>query len=92
MTLLDVITKLSRQDDELTIYAKSPWSINSDAILDYEPEEGGLPDSAIDLNMEYFIGVYTALDFIDGWRSNKGALPSEDKFCERLIKYVINDA
>lgn len=92
MTLLDVITRLSRLDDELTIYAKLPWSITSDVILDYEPEEGRLPSSAVDLNMEYFIDVYTALDFIDGWLSNKGALPSEDKVCERLIEYVINDA
>ena len=58
MILIEVINNLeSVEDDELTIYAEEPWCNRSKAILAYEPEEGGLPNAAIEENLTYFLEI-----------------------------------
>lgn len=92
MTLNDVIKQLDSLDDENTIYVKKPWSPDSEAIVATEPDEGGVPDEAAKINAEYFLEIFLANEFLEGWLSNLDQEPSVKDQCLRLIKYAENDA
>lgn len=99
MTLNDVISQLDSLDDENTIYVKKPWSPDAEAIVPTEPDEGGVPEEAAKINAEYFLEIFLANEFLEGWLSNLDQKPSvldqkpsvKDQ-CLRLIKYAENDA
>lgn len=95
MKILDIVADLAAQDGELTIYAKEPWSCESEAELAREPDAGGLPPEAAAIGATYFIEVFIANEFLKGWRGwrasqNQSATAKEQS--ERLIQYAINDA
>lgn len=92
MTLNDVINQLDSFDDDDTIYAKQPWKPDSEAIIATEPDDGGLPDEAAKINAEYFLEVFLANEFLEGWLSNLAQSPSPKEQCLRLIQYAENDA
>lgn len=92
MKLIDIVSQLDNFDEEMTIYASEPWDLNSDALVDFEPDEGGLPLEAREKNLEYFLEVYLAKEFLDGWVENQKAGVSRSEICNRLIEYAINDA
>ena len=41
MKLSEIVGKLSYFDRQKTIYAATPWAIDSEAIVAVEPESGG---------------------------------------------------
>ncbi|NVJ60085.1 MAG: hypothetical protein HWE27_06840 [Gammaproteobacteria bacterium] len=88
MILLDVIKDIDSFDDDKTIYAKKPWTINSEALVDFEPESGGNPETAE--GFDYFIEVFLAIEFLED--APKFLFSSVEKRCKRLIEYVIRDA
>lgn len=92
MKLGDLIDKLSEYNDELTIYAEKPWTRDSRAIVALEPDEGGLPIEAEKNHLEYFLEIFVANEFLDGWNSNVGKCSTKNETCDRLISYAINDA
>jgi hypothetical protein len=67
MRIVDIVADLAAHDEELTIYAKEPWSCDSEAVLAREPDAGGLPPEAAAIGATYFIEVESAV----------GALPSD---------------
>ena len=92
MTLHDIVRSLPRLDEELTIYAQSPWSLSSPAIAAVEPEVGGMPDVARRQSLVYFIEISIAREFLQDWVNSKGGRASTEEQCERLIQYAQNDA
>lgn len=92
MKLIEVIQNLDSLDGESTIYAAEPWTENSEAIVAREPESGGLPTEAEKLGLKYFLEVFIARDFLEGWMSNLDAQPTLQEKCARLIKYSMTDA
>lgn len=92
LTLLDVVSGLNRLDDELTIYAREPWTRDSEVILEVEPDEGGLPARAAKGGFAYFIEVFIASEILGDWSRSLSIPPSEERMCDRLIQYAINDA
>ncbi|MBP2198251.1 hypothetical protein [Pantoea cypripedii] len=50
-----------------------------------------MPDEAAKINAEYFLEIFLANEFLDGWLSNPGQEPSVKDQCLRLIKYTEND-
>ena len=92
MTLNDVINQLDSFDDDDTIYVKQPWTPDSEAIVVTEPEDGGLPDKAVKINAEYFLEIFLADEFLEGWLSSLDQKPSAKDQSLRLIQYVQNDA
>ena len=95
--ILEIVQRLDSFDDEATIYAVEPWTDQSAAIIAYEPDEGGVPAEAAALGMSYFIGVYTASEFLEGFVrygdiSGPGTPPYDWLKCARLIIYAIYDA
>lgn len=92
MKLLEAIERLATMDEECTIYASVPWGRNSDAVVAMEPENGGLPESAKILGLEYFLEVSVANDVASDFALELGVEPSAEELCDRLIGYAVNDA
>jgi hypothetical protein len=90
--LVEIIEQLSDYDPELTIYAKEPWTPTSEALVDEDPEDGGLPASAQSKGLSYFLEVFIATEFIEGWLSTRTRPVSPREQCERLVQYAVNDA
>lgn len=91
MTLADIVTRLSEFDHTYTIYAAEPWTPTSLAIIDYEPDEGGLPAEALRLGLSYFLEIEIANDVVSGW-INTQVRSDSAATCQRLIDYAVNDA
>ena len=92
MTLLEAIQNLGQLDEDFTIYASTPWSVNSVVTVEYEPEDGSTPSEASKLGLDYFLEVFIAKEFIEGWLSNLNFKPSDEDICKRIIDYAENDA
>ncbi|WP_426767423.1 hypothetical protein [Erwinia aphidicola] len=92
LKLIDVIDQLESFDDESTIYVEQPWSPDSLALVAAELEDGGIPDEAAKINAEYFLEVFLANEFLEGWLSSFNQAPSVKDQCLRLIEYAEHDA
>ncbi len=92
MTLLEVIQTLGELDSEATIYAAEPWSAASAVVVAREAGEGQAPPAVQDLGFVYFLEVSIADDFLKGWASMLGRVPTPEQQCERLIYYARYDA
>lgn len=92
VTLLDITRRLTDQDRELTIYAQRPWQRDSSAILVHEKTDGTIPEVASSCGLAYFLEVFLACDFVDGWLHSLPHPPSAEETCDRLIGYAENDA
>lgn len=92
MTLAEVAARLDEFDRTYTIYAAEPWEALSSAIVDFEPDEGGLPAEASKLGLSYFLELEIANDVRDGWMGTQEHQPDDTEICQRLIDYSANDA
>ncbi|KOQ82269.1 hypothetical protein ABW48_26535 [Pluralibacter gergoviae] len=92
MTLIDIINKLDSFDGDDTIYVKRPWKPESAAIVATEPDTGGIPPGAEKIDAEYFLEIFLAAEFLEGWLLNGAQKPSTEEQCFRLIQYAENDA
>jgi hypothetical protein len=92
MSLLEVIRNLNDLDDEGTIYAARPWSSTAKALVAQEPEAGGLPAEARNMQLNYFLEVFLARDFLHDLQTAEGDLPDLIAQCERLIRHAETDA
>ena len=91
-TLREIIANLDAFDDQLTIYARTPWTPESEAMVEREPDEGGLPEGARNSGMSYFLEVFLARDFLSSWAAALPQPPSLDQRCDRLAQYALYDA
>ena len=92
MRIVDIVADLADHNEELTIYAKKPWSCDSEAVLAHEPDAGGLPPEAAAIGAVYFIEVFVANEFLDGWRASQPRSTTVEEQSERLIRYALDDA
>ena len=92
MTLLDAVRGIHELNQAATIYAREPWTAGSDALVEIEPDEGGLPADVAAQGLSYFIEVSIGRDFLDDWAASMSSIPTLSERCKRLIQYVINDA
>lgn len=90
MTLIEAIRDLAKLDADATIYAAEPWIEGSQAVVAFEPEEGGVPVEAA--NLSYFLEVFVARGFLEDWELTLKSAPTLQERCARLIQYAINDA
>lgn len=92
MRLLDTIRLIDTFDARSTIYAALPWTHESAVVVDVEPEGGGVPISAQDRGMTYFLEVAVIREFLHEWEPALGGVPSHEDQCTRLIQFAIHDA
>ena len=93
MTLLEIFKSIYSQefDDLKTIYAKKPWSLESDAVIEDDPENCLVPPHLAEQGYDYFIEVFIALEFDEGVKQMTPS-PTIDQRCQRLIEYATYDA
>src|SRR5437868_4877609 len=65
LKLIDIVDLAYTFDDQATIYAKKEWDGQSDAVVDFEPDDGSLPISARSIGATYFLEVSILLDVIE---------------------------
>lgn len=90
MILKEVIEKLDSFDADQTIYvhANTP---DSEAVVDYETDDGDLPASAI--GMRYLLEVCVARDAIRVWSEwRDGRQPTLEEKTQAVIYYSEKDA
>jgi hypothetical protein len=92
MTLLDAILVLDSLDDGKTIYAAEPWTDRSQVVIRSEPESGDVPAELRRLGLKYFLEVFVARDFLEGWAGSLDSTPTPQERCARLIHYALHDA
>lgn len=92
MKLREAIASLSSLNDEDTIYANEPWTAESDVVVMREPDAGGVPPAAAEKGMTYFIEIFIAREFLEGWQQNEKRPLSLEEQCARLIYYATYDA
>jgi hypothetical protein len=92
MTLLEAVDKLDSLNKASTIFAAEPWTANSQVIVATEPDSDGVPEEARKLGLKYFLEIFVAREFLEGWIANKKPEPTVHEKCARLIKYAITDA
>lgn len=92
MTLLEITESLAKFDPDHTIYAVSPWTPSSAAIVAAEPQGGGRPSDAVKFGMSYFLEIFVAQEFLQEWQPDTQNAPSACECCERLIGYANKDA
>jgi hypothetical protein len=92
MILIEAIRDLASLDDNATIYAAEPWADDSPAIVIPETDAGELPTEAKKLGLRYFLEVFVAREFLEGWKVNLMAIPTLHDTCARVIQYARTDA
>jgi len=92
--LIKLIERLDELEDEDTIYAREPWTEDSDAMVvpDPEPDPDAMPPEAVEAGMTYFLEVFLAREVVEGWTASLSEKPSLTATCRRVIAYAINDA
>ena len=62
------------------------------ALVDIEPELGGIPESASQYSLKYFLEVFIAKEFLVDWVSTFDGVPTDQERVERVVHYAIYDA
>jgi hypothetical protein len=89
--LVQLVSNLRTVDQESVIYAREPWTKNSEAIVAYEPDISRMPPK-VD-GFSYFLEVLGASEFLEGWLTNYfDREPTAEEKCARLIEYAKRDA
>ena len=92
LRLGDLVQTLPELDVEHTIYARAPWSENSEAIVAAENADGRPPGAAVQAGLQYFLEVSVAREFIEDWSASLTGRATTSATVQRLIKYAENDA
>lgn len=90
MTLEELIGQLTEADDDLTVYAREPWSAQSDAIAVPHIYGPTRPDAE---GRTYLLEVFLIHDVLETWSAHNDATdPTPQQACEAVIYYAANDA
>jgi hypothetical protein len=92
MTLFEAVRDLDSLDEASTIYAAKPWTSASQVTVVLEPNGGSVEAEVAALGLTYFLEVFVAKEFLEGWVANLDTEPTPQQKCERLIAYAVNDA
>jgi hypothetical protein len=94
--LIELVGHLAELDDEDTIYAREPWTEDSDAMVareDPDRKPYGIPLEAAEAGLAYFLEVFIARDeVLEGWIASLDEKPTLTAICQQLIYYATYDA
>ena len=92
--LIELVERLAELDDEETIYARKPWTNDSDAMVVRIPDDklNEDPLEATEAGLAYFLESFVAREVMEGWIASLDEKPTLAATCQRLIGYAINDA
>ena len=91
MRLGDVIRKHRELESDQTIYARKPWSSDSEVRLLQTCPPREQRDRMADEGFDYFLELSIVAEVVEGFEANCGPA-TEVQILERVISYAINDA
>jgi hypothetical protein len=91
MTLLSLVEKLDKLEEEDVIFAKEKWTPEFEAAVFRLTKDYMAPEEAKRLGLKYLLEVHVALEVLEGFTCEKPDATIRQK-CERLIRYAIYDA
>lgn len=91
MTLLKLVERLDKLEEEDVIFAREKWTPESQAAVFRLTKDYMVPEEPKRLGLKYFLEVHIALGALNGFILEKPQATVRQK-CERLIEYAINDA
>ncbi|HYY69610.1 MAG TPA: hypothetical protein VE734_07750 [Terriglobales bacterium] len=87
MTLLEAIRNLDSLDKGNSIHTAEQWRPDSPVVVvAREPAPGGLPAEAEKLGLKYFLELFIAREFLQGWTQGRGTEASPQEQVARLIR------
>jgi len=89
MTFKDVIRELASFEGKADIYAREPWTEDSEAVV-VRGEAAGA--KAIHQGLMGFMEIRMAREFLEGWLQDVSEAPSLAEQCASLIHYARFDA
>lgn len=94
MKLIEIVEHAAGwEDDDTTIYAARPWTIDAEAILVSPSPDDAEPIERDGRIYHYFLETFIAREVEEGYiASAEGRGASARQVCERLIGYAENDA
>ena len=92
MQLLEVTRHLAELSIDDTIFARVPWSPDSEALIAPLTGDHRVPPSITERGFSYFLEVAVSLEVMEGWHASQPTDSSLLAACERLIYYATHDA
>jgi len=89
MLLRDILHNILCIDEDSVIFAKRPWTLDSEAEIGKFDPGSRIPTSFTDRGFAYFLEVYLAKEFLEDLGNT---LSAEEERLARLIYYAENDA
>ncbi|MFA6241912.1 MAG: hypothetical protein WC655_13340 [Candidatus Hydrogenedentales bacterium] len=91
-TLLEIVRNLDTFDPSGMIYAATPWTEKSQAIVVTDTDGRTMRLTVEGVALEYLLAVFIAVEVLEDWQ-----MPADPEFaaeakCARLIQYAIYDA
>lgn len=88
-TLGEVIDQIPRLDDDLVVFAKRPWSVESPAVIGRLTSDFAVPRDMTEAGLDYFLEVSVALGVLEVLR---GRPEDPNEYRRLLMFYAENDA
>ena len=88
MKLIEAVRQIDSLDPRGTLYARPPWSPESETALAVEGTDE--EEKVRGQGLSYFLEVIVARDFVIGLRDARRRAPGADQLCRRLIEYAAN--
>ncbi|WP_315728978.1 MULTISPECIES: hypothetical protein [unclassified Bradyrhizobium] len=89
MRLSDAISSLSNLDDNAVIFARKPWTRQSDAYVAPLDHDFRVPETIKKLGLDYFLEVNIAKEVLEVFGER---MPTADQVCDLILFYAENDA
>ncbi|WP_031431885.1 DUF7716 domain-containing protein [Methylomicrobium agile] len=89
MKLRDAIDQITQLRDEEVIFARRPWTLDTDAYIGMLDENLRVPDVLINEGLEYFLEVSVAKEVLEVFGNRN---PTLEQVRELLVFYAENDA
>jgi hypothetical protein len=91
MRLMEVTRLVHELDPAQTIYAKRPWTPESEAMVEAEEPGRLVPSELAKAGYDYFLEIEIARDVVPSLSHVEPSFTLE-QWCIRLIGYAVNDA
>ena len=89
MTLADALSQIYQLTERKIVFAKKPWTLDSDAEIGILDEELRVPSSVLQRGFSYFLDVATAHEVLEVFGRKP---PTREEIVRLLFHYAQHDA
>lgn len=89
MKLVEALNQVERLFDSQVIFARKPWTLDSEALIGQLDEKFRVPAEVTERDLEYFLDVPVVKEVLSVFGARK---PTPKERVELLLYYAENDA